>query len=98
MPVCTGLLTDWRVTTFGATLSNGLRLRGLDGALPVHGDAERVHDASQHAVTDRHLCDAPRRADLRAFLDAGVRTEDDRSDSLFLKVQCDADSAGGEFD
>ena len=45
--------------------------RGLDGAFAVDGNAERVYNAAQHGVANRHLSDAARRPNLGALLDAG---------------------------
>ena len=79
MPVWTGVFTGWRATTPGAMRSTGARLGRRDRALAVDRLAEGVDDAADQRVADGHLGDAAGPADLVAFLDLGVRPEDDGS-------------------
>ena len=63
------------------------RLRRLDGALAVDGTAERVDDASDHGLADRHLHDLARALYLVALFDFRVAAEDNGADIVLLKVQ-----------
>src|SRR5712691_8944624 len=53
MPVCTGVFTDWRVITPGATRSMG-RLIGNDGSFIVERRAQGVYHAANQCVTHWH--------------------------------------------
>ena len=87
------------------TLQHGGRLQ-LQGAVVVGDDvteavdrlAERVDDATEEAVADRHGQDLARPADLLALFDLVVVTEDDRTDVADLEVQRDAEDAAGELE
>ena len=73
--------------TPGATRSVGRRLRGLDRTAVVELLTERVDDATDQLVADRHLGDATGGANVVAFLEVLVRAEDDRADTVLAKVE-----------
>ena len=88
MPVAQACVsTDCAVTTFGAIRSTGRRPGRRDRALAVDRLAERVDDAADQRVADRHLGDAAGRADLVALLDADLVAEDDDADGVFFEVE-----------
>src|SRR5690606_23650899 len=71
----------------------------LDRALAVDRLAQRVDDAAQQALADRHVHDLAQAADLIALGDGGVGAEDHRADVVALEVQGHALHAGlGELD
>ena len=71
MPVCSGSFTGWRSTTPGAlTRSAGVSVVSIGPA--VDRLPERVDDAADERLADRHLHDAAGAADGVAFLDAAV--------------------------
>ena len=69
-----------------------------DRALAVDGLAERVHDATDHLVADRHRDDAARALDDVAFLDVRRVAEEHGADAVFLEVQGDAEHAVRELE
>ena len=71
-------------------------LRG-DRPLAVDRLAERVDDASEHLVADRHRDDAAGALDRIAFLDFLVVAEQHCADAVFFEVQRDAEDALGEL-
>ena len=71
---------------------------GLDFALAVDGIAQRVDDAAQKTLADRHFHDGAGTLDGVAFLDGGVRTEDHHADIVGFQVQRHALDAAGELD
>ena len=73
MPVWTGVSTDWRTMTPGAMRSTGRVFVGVDRALVVERPAERVDDAAEQRLADRHLDDAAGGLDRVAFLDRAWR-------------------------
>src|SRR6202012_3011814 len=72
--------------------------RGVDRALAVDRVAQRVDDAAQQLLADRHLDDGVGALDGVAFLDAAVVAADDDADIVGFEVQCHAPDATGEFD
>jgi hypothetical protein len=58
-----------------------------DRALTVDRTTERVDDAADHGLTDRHFEHAGRATDLIAFLQAEVVTEHDGADVVFFEVE-----------
>ena len=54
MPVCSGWLTGCRPATPGAMDSTGRVCVGDDRALAVERVAERIDDAADQGVADRH--------------------------------------------
>ena len=73
-------------------------LRRVDGALVVERPPERVDDAAEQRLADRHLDDAAGRLDRVAFLDRVVVAEDDRADRLLLEVEGHAHDAARELE
>src|SRR5258706_5939395 len=73
-------------------------LRGLDRALVVERLAQRVHDAAEQRLSDRHLDDAPGRLDRVALLDPRGIAEDDRTDGLLLEVEGHAHDPARELE
>src|SRR5690606_34274702 len=71
----------------------------LDRALAVDRLAQRVDDAAQQALADRHVHDLAQAAHVVALGDGGVRAEDHGADVVALQVQGHALHAGlGELD
>src|SRR5690606_26214602 len=71
----------------------------LDRALAVDRLAQRVDDAAQQALADRHVHDLAQTADLVALGDFIVLAEDHGADVVDFQVQGHALHAGlGEFD
>ena len=68
-----------------------------DRALAVDRLAERVDDAAEQRVADRHLGDAAGGADLVAFLDLVVVAEDHDADAVLFEVQREAHDAVREL-
>src|SRR3954462_1392608 len=96
MPVCIGSGPHCPCPTLGARRPlhhrGGLQLEGaatggLDRAGTVDRVAQRVDDATEVAVADRHREDLAGPTDLLAFLDAGVVAEDDDTDLTGVQVQ-----------
>ena len=98
MPVWTGVSTDLRTMTPGAMRSTGRVCRRGDRALVVERAAERVDDAAEQRLADRHLDDAAGGLDRVAFLDRGGVAEDDRADRLLLEVEGHAHDPAGELE
>ena len=73
-------------------------LRRRDRALAVDRLAERVDDAAEHLVADRHRDDAAGALDDVAFLDGMRVAEEHGADAVLLEVQRDAEDAAGELD
>ena len=97
-PVCTGSCTDLRGMMPGALTSTRLRSVGVDRALAVDRVAEPVDDAAEQALADRNVDDGAGALDGRAFLDRGVRAEDDDADIVGLEVERHALDAVVELD
>src|SRR5262249_48341187 len=66
-------------------------LLGGDRALPVDGLAQRIHDAPDERLADRHLRDTVGALDDVAFLDDRVVTQQYGTDLILLEVQHHAD-------
>ncbi len=73
-------------------------LLGLDRPLAVDRLAERVDDAAEHRVADRHRDDAAGALDLVAFLDLLVVAEQHGADAVLFEVQRDAEHAVRKLD
>ena len=97
-PVCSGSFTDWRSTTPGAMRSIGRELLRRDRALAVDRLAERVDDAAEQLVADRHRNDAAGALDEVAFLDFLELAEQHGADALLFEVQRDAEHAVRELE
>ncbi len=98
MPVCSGSFTGWRSAMPGALNSSGRRCGVSIDALAVERPAERVDDAADHRLADRHreqLAGAP---DLVALLDLQVVAEDDDADRALFEVEHLAHGAVRELD
>ena len=68
-------------------------LGGLDRALAVERVAERVDDAAEHALADRHAHDLAGAADGLALLDELPLAEERDADVVLLEVEREADDA-----
>ena len=97
-PVCSGSLTGDRSTTPGAMRSIGMNCFAGDRALAVDRLAERVDDAADHLVADRHRDDAARALDRVAFLDVRRVAEQHGADAFFFEVQRDAEQPVRELE
>src|SRR5208282_3439137 len=71
---------------------------GVDRSLAVDRIAERIDDAAEKLLTDRHIDDRPGALDRLPFLDLAVRAENDDADIVALKVQRHAARAIFELD
>ena len=69
-----------------------------DGPLAVERLAERVDDAPEQLLADRHRDDASRPLDLVAFADGRRFAEQHRADAVFFEVQRDAEHAVRELE
>ena len=98
MPVCTGVSTDLREATSGATISTGRVSVVSTGPLPSSGAAERVDHAAYQRVAHGHLDDAARAAALGALLDGQGVAHDDDAHAVLLEVEREADDAALELD
>ena len=98
MPVCSGSLTGWRSTTPGRETLDRVELGGVDRALAVDRLAERVHDAADQRLADRHRHDAAGALDLIAFLDLLVVAEEHGADVVLLEVERQADDVVRELE
>ena len=97
-PVCIGSCTDLRGMMPGALTSTRRRSVDCDRALAVDRVAERVDDAAEQALADRHVDDRAGALDGVAFLDVAVVAEDHDADIVGLEVQRHAADAAGELD
>ena len=70
----------------------------LDRSLAVHRLAERVDDASQQTLADRHLEQSAGGADFLPFLDAGVIAQNDGADFGLLEIERQAGDAIAEVE
>ena len=82
----------------GRDFFHGIKSGFLDRPLAVERLAERVDDAAEQALADRHLQQFAGRADFRAFLDLGVIAENDRADFGFFEVEREAGDAVAEIE
>ena len=82
----------------GALTSTRARFVGLDRALAVDRIAERVDDAAEQALADRHVDDGAGALDRLAFLDLAVGAENDDADVVALEVERHAAHAVLELD
>ena len=77
---------------------DALALGRLDRALAVDRIAERVDDAAEQALADRHVDDGAGALDRVAFLDVAVVAEDDDADVVVLEVERHAADAARKLD
>ena len=97
-PVAIGSLTDLRGNDAGRLDVDAGALCGVDRALAVDRVAERVDDAAEKLLADRHVDDRAGALDRLAFLDLAVRAENDDADVVGLEVQRHAARAVLELD
>ena len=71
---------------------------GLDRALAVDRIAERIDDAAEQALADRHFDDGAGALDGVAFLDVAVGAEDHDADIVDFEIERHAANAVREFD
>ena len=99
MPVCIGSFTPRRGMMPGALTSTRRRsAASVIGALAVDRLAQRVDDAAEQPLADRHVDDGAGALDRFAFLDRDVGAEDHDADIVVLEVQRHALDAAGELD
>ncbi len=72
-------------------------LRGRDRPLAVDRKTERVDDAADQRLADRHLGDPVGALDRVAFLDRAVLAEKHGADLVLLEVEHHADDVAGEL-
>ena len=96
-PVCSGSLTERALDHAGRVALDRPELRGLDRALAVDRQAERVDDAADQRLADRHLGDPVGALDGVAFLDDAVVAEEHGADLVLLEVEHHADDVAGEL-
>ena len=82
----------------GALTSTRALLVGLDRPLAVDRIAERVDDAAEQALADRHFDDGAGALDGLAFLDLAVGAEDHDADIVGFEVERHAVDAALELD
>ena len=97
-PVCSGSLTGLTIDDARREPLDRHELLRRDRALAVDRLAERVHDAADQLVADRHRDDAARALDDVAFLDVRRVAEEHRADALLFEVQRDAEQAVRELE
>ena len=82
----------------GREALDGRELSGRDRPLAVDRLAERVHDAAEQLVADRHRHDAAGALDDVAFLDLLVFAEQHGADAFLFEVERDAEHAVRELE
>ena len=87
MPVCIGSCTDLREMMPGALISTWRFLAPVIGLAAVDRDADRVDDAAEQLLADRHLDDAARALDDVAFADGLELAEERDADVVLLEVE-----------
>ena len=92
-PVWSGSFTGWRWMTPGALNSSGRRLGRRDRAQAVERVAERVDDAAEQPLADRHAHHRAGAAHRLALLDVLPLAEERDADVVLLEVEGDADDA-----
>ena len=97
-PVAIGSCTDLRGMMPGALTSTRRACVGLDRPLAVDRIAERVDDAAEQALADRHFDDGAGALDGLAFLDLAVGAEDHDADIVAFEIERHAAHAALELD
>ena len=97
-PVCSGSLHRLPIDDAGRDALDRRELLRRDRALAVDRLAERVDDAAEQLVADRHRDDAAGALDGVAFLDLRELAEQHRADALLFEVQRDAEHAVRELE
>ena len=82
----------------GALTSTRALLLRLDRPLAVDRLAERIDDAAEQALADRHVDDGARALDGLAFLDLAVVAEDHDADIVGFEIERHAFHAAFELD
>ncbi len=82
-------MTGCRSTTPGREPLDRLELFRLDRSLSVNRLTERINDAPEHFIADRHRDDAAGSLDGVAFFDGLEIAEQNRAHAVFLEVQRD---------
>ncbi len=98
MPVCSGSLTGWRGEDARRLDLDAAAVRRLDRTLAVDRLPERVDDAADERLADRHVEDAARALDDRALLDVRHVAEADGADVVGLEVEHEAHQAARELE
>ena len=96
-PVCTGCDTDLRQITPGSDFFDRLGELGVDRALAVDRQAQRIDDAPEQFRADRHFQDAARALDDVAFGNLLVCAHDHRADRVALEVERQAEGVVREL-
>ena len=87
MPVCIGSCTDLRGMMPGALISTWRRVVADERLAAVDRDADRVDDAAEQLLADRHLDDAAGARDDVALADRLELAEQRDADVVLLEVQ-----------
>ena len=82
----------------GGELLDRIRHGARDRPLVVERLAERVDDAAEEALADRHFEQAPGGADFVAFAQLRVVAEDDRGDFGLVEIEREAGDAAAEVE
>ncbi len=93
MPVCTGWPIGLAADDAGSDLLDGIGDVARDRTLAVERFAERVDDAAEEPLADRHLQQLAGGLDLAAFFELGVVAENDDADLGLVEVQRHAGDA-----
>ncbi len=85
MPVCSGCVTGCRAATPGAMNSTARVLLVTIGPFAVERNAQRIDDAADDGIADRHAQQLAGGADFVAFGDFQVFAENDDARPSFLR-------------
>ncbi len=97
-PVAIGSCTDLRGMMPGALTSTRAMWSAFDRALAVDRIAERIDDAAEQALADRHFDDGAGALDGLAFRDLAVGAEDHDADIVAFEIERHAFDAALELD